>query len=57
MKLADRGTKQNTFCLGGDAGGSIYYNMRGYDYWRISDQALATNQFLNAGTPLTVPRT
>lgn len=45
---------QNTFCLGGDAGGSIYYNMGGYDYWRISDQALATNQFLNAGTPLTV---
>lgn len=45
---------QSTFCLGGDAGGSIYYNMGAYDVWRISDQALVSNQFLNAGAPATV---
>ena len=45
---------QKTFCLGGDADGSQYYDMGGYDYWRISDQALATNQFLNAGAPTIV---
>lgn len=45
---------QTTFCLGGDAGGSQYYNMGAYDTWRISDLALAPNQFLNAGTPTMV---
>lgn len=45
---------QTTFCLGGDAGGSQYYNMGAYDTWRISDLALAPNQFLNVGTPTMV---
>jgi hypothetical protein len=47
------------FYLGGDGFNSQYFNAGGYDYWRISDQALATNQFLNAGTPVvaTSPKT
>ncbi len=42
------------FHLGGDGYGSQYFGAGGYHYWRISDQALATNQFLNAGTPTIV---
>lgn len=42
------------FFLGGDGNGSQYFDAGGYHYWRISDQALETNQFLNAGTPVTV---
>jgi len=50
---------QPAFYLGGDSTNSQYGNRGGYDYWRISDQALATNQFLNAGvaTTVTSPRT
>jgi hypothetical protein len=45
---------QTNFYLGGDAYNSQYFNRGGYDYWRISDQALATNQLLNAGVAMTV---
>ncbi|MFO7936646.1 MAG: LamG-like jellyroll fold domain-containing protein [Kiritimatiellia bacterium] len=38
------------FHLGGDGSSSEYFNSGAYDYWRISDQALSTNEFLNAGT-------
>lgn len=44
---------QTTFCLGGDSINSQYGNRGGYDTWRISDQALETNQFLNAGVATT----
>jgi hypothetical protein len=50
---------QTAFCLGGDSINSQYGNRGGYDTWRISDQALTTNQFLNAGvaTTVTLPKT
>lgn len=49
---------QSPFCIGGDPGvGSQYYNLGAYDYWRVSDAALATDQFLNAGTAKTAPQT
>jgi hypothetical protein len=44
---------QTTFALGGDILNSQYANMGGYDYWRVSDQALAPSAFLDAGTPTT----
>ncbi len=45
------------FYLGGDGTGSQFFDAGAYDYWRVSDQALATNQFLNAGTAASVPKT
>jgi len=48
---------QSPFCLGGDSSESKYYNLGAYDYWRVSDAALAPDQFLNAGTPQTAPQT
>lgn len=47
------------FHLGGDGTGSQYFDAGAYDYWRVSDEALTTNQFLNAGvaTTVTSPKT
>jgi hypothetical protein len=45
------------FCLGGDASGSQYFAAGAYDYWRVCDEALTPDRFLNAGTPVTAPRT
>jgi hypothetical protein len=45
------------FHLGGDGIGSQYFDAGGYDYWRISDEALAPEHFLNAGTASIAPQT
>jgi len=45
------------FHLGGDGGGSQYFDAGAYDYWRVSDEALTSDHFLNAGIASTGPRT
>jgi len=45
------------FHLGGDASGSQYFDAGAYDYWRVSNEALTSNRFLNAGVASTAPRT
>lgn len=45
------------FHLGGDGGNSQYFNAGAYDYWRVSDEALTSDRFLNAGVASTEPRT
>lgn len=45
------------FHLGGDGTGSQYFDAGAYDYWRVSDEALTSNRFLNAGTASTAPKT
>lgn len=45
------------FHLGGDGYNSQYFNAGGYGYWRVSDTALSSNQFLNAGAAYIRPQT